>query len=98
MSNQTRLELARLRQMIARRKMWHLYPLLSVLVSCTTLNLDSGQFHASRTAWFYDTETDLTLNVPSCDGKAPTTLSAAGLKSTVNTKSLESLINAAVKP
>lgn len=66
-----------------------------LLSGCSTISLNSGNFHASRTAWFLDVQTDLELKTP--DGAS---VSAHGLQSTVNTKALETLISAAaaIKP
>jgi hypothetical protein len=65
--------------------------LIALLLSgCTTLRLQSGQFSASRTAWFMDVNADVELKTP--DG---TIVSAHSLQSTVNTKALETLVNAA---
>lgn len=57
---------------------------------CTTLEIESGKFKASRTAWFYNVEADVTLKTP--DGAE---VSAQGLKSTVDTQTLQALIGIA---
>ena len=67
----------------------------ALLSGCSTINLQSGNFQASRTAWFLDTQANMDLRTP--DGAV---VSVNGLQSTVNTKTLETLIGAAaaIKP
>jgi hypothetical protein len=62
----------------------------ALLAGCSTIDLKSGNFEASRTAWFMDTQANMDLKTP--DGAS---VSVSGLQSTVNTKTLETLVGLA---